>query len=202
MSALAVLAAPSLCLHNGVPTTTSRDVASYFGKRHDNVMRDVSSLLYHLAGGTKGLLKSEDTPSRFFSEEKTLDPQNGQTYPIYRMTKDGFTLLAMGYTGRKALQFKLAYIEAFNRMEQQLRQTPTDGKALLDDLLSNHSRWALYEYNGALCLKPLVGCVINPDDRMSVTTFLSEYLRYDQIGEAVQVLLKRLLPKTFRQATD
>ncbi|MPM83829.1 hypothetical protein SDC9_130898 [bioreactor metagenome] len=41
-------------------------------------------------------------------------------YPAYRMTRDGFTLLAMGFTGKKALQFKLAYIDAFNRMEAKL----------------------------------------------------------------------------------
>ena len=50
-----------------------------------------------------------------------LTEQNGQSYPIYYMNRDGFTLLAMGFTGTKALKFKLQYIEAFNSMEEQVK---------------------------------------------------------------------------------
>lgn len=55
-----------------------------------------------------------------------VNSQNGQSYPEYYMNRDGFTLLAMGFTGSKALQFKLQYIDAFNEMEQQVKfQVPS-----------------------------------------------------------------------------
>jgi len=109
--------APVLAIINGIPTTTSADIARYFGKAHADVLRAIRNLLPQLPDG--GV--------RNFAEAPFKDPQNGQTQPAYRLTRDGFTLLAMGFTGKKALQFKLAYIDAFNRMEAELlaaRQTP------------------------------------------------------------------------------
>ena len=53
-----------------------------------------------------GILKSEDTPSDWFVERQDINPQNGQIYPSFDMTKDGFTLLVMGYTGAKAMEFE------------------------------------------------------------------------------------------------
>ena len=95
---------------NGIPTTTSLDVARHFGKRHDNVLRDIRALIAQLPDG--GVLNFEETPY--------TDIQNGNIYTAYRLTKDGFTLLAMGFTGAEALKFKLAYIAAFNAMEAEL----------------------------------------------------------------------------------
>jgi Rha family phage regulatory protein len=74
----------------------SRDVAAFFGKRHDNVVRDIDNLLKELGEG--GLLNFEQTPY--------VDPQNGQTYRRFDMDRDGFTLLAMGFKGKKALDFR------------------------------------------------------------------------------------------------
>lgn len=64
---------------------------------------------------------------QFFIEEQKTNPQNKQTYTEYLITRDGLTLLAMGFTGKEALKFKLAYIDRFNEMEAQLnaRNTPT-----------------------------------------------------------------------------
>ena len=64
---------------------------------------------------------------RFFIESAYINPQNNQSYPEYLITRDGLTLLAMGFTGKEALKFKLAYIDRFNEMEAQLnaRNTPT-----------------------------------------------------------------------------
>lgn len=102
---------PSLAVINGKPTTLSTDVARYFGKQHFNVLRDIRNLLLQLSDG--GVLNFEET--------SVTDEQNGQAYTAYRLTRDGFTLLTMGFTGKKALQFKLAYIDAFNQMEAKLR---------------------------------------------------------------------------------
>lgn len=101
---------PSVSLHDGRPATTSREVAHYFRKRHDNVVRDIRSIM-------------DNCPEEFtalnFEVSNYLD-QTGRSLPMYIIFRDGFTLLAMGYTGPEAIRFKLAYIEAFNRMEAEL----------------------------------------------------------------------------------
>lgn len=50
-----------------------------------------------------------------------INEQNGQTYPMFLMNRDGFSLLVMGFTGKKAMQFKLEYIKAFNQMEATIK---------------------------------------------------------------------------------
>ena len=112
MSLSAQAISPAITIVGGKPTTLSTDLAQHFGKQHANVLRDIRNLLPQLPNG--GVLNFEEAP---FTDE-----QNGQTYPAYRLTRDGFTLLAMGFTGKKALVFKLAYIDAFNRMEAALHQ--------------------------------------------------------------------------------
>lgn len=90
--------------------TTSLQVAKNFEKRHDNVLRDIENL-------HKDVLNFEE----MFIESTELDSY-GRDRRIYYMNRDGFSLLAMGFTGKKALQFKLKYIGAFNQMEKQLQQ--------------------------------------------------------------------------------
>ncbi len=93
--------------------TNSLLVAEKFGKEHQHVLRDVRNLI------NGGVSKIGDTPA--FSEATYIHPQNGQEYPMFIMNRDGFTLLAMGFTGEKALQFKLEYINAFNKMEEIIK---------------------------------------------------------------------------------
>ena len=66
----------------------------------------------------RGAEKSAD----LFIESKYQHPQNKQWYKEYLLTRDGFSLLVMGFTGKEALQWKLQYIEAFNKMEEQIKQ--------------------------------------------------------------------------------
>lgn len=104
----------------------SRDVAAFFEKRHDNVMRDIRDLV----------AKEPKLALLNFEAFKTKD-LTGESTSHYEMDRDGFTLLAMGFTGAKALKWKLRYIEAFNAMEAELRARPrvmidfTDPKVLL-----------------------------------------------------------------------
>lgn len=56
-----------------------------------------------------------------FVEESYLNSRN-QQQPMFYMNRDGFTLLAMGFTGSKAMEFKLKYIEAFNQMEKKIKE--------------------------------------------------------------------------------
>ena len=80
-----------------------------FGKQHTHVLRDIANLLKNLANPNLGWLKL-----------CSYVDQQGKERPSYEMTRDGFTLLAMGFTGEKALKFKIAYIERFNAMEAAL----------------------------------------------------------------------------------
>lgn len=112
-----------LSTQNGEPVASSRDVAKRFGKRHDHVIRDIEELI-------KGFPKNGDTPM-FFKTEYT-HPQNHQKYPMYLMNRDGFSLLAMGFTGKEAVQWKLKYIAAFNAMEKQLAAQHKEQRAVQD----------------------------------------------------------------------
>lgn len=94
--------------------TNSLLVAEKFGKEHQHVLRDIRNLI------NGGVSKIGETPA--FAEANYIHPQNGQEYPMFIMNRDGFTLLAMGFTGDKALQFKLEYINAFNKMEKILKE--------------------------------------------------------------------------------
>ena len=91
-----------------VTVVTSLDVAETFEKRHDHVLRDVEKL-------------KQDIPNfgeMFF--ETTMPDAYGRSQKVFLMNRDGFTVLAMGYTGEKAMKFKLAYIKQFNAMEKAL----------------------------------------------------------------------------------
>lgn len=99
---------------NGQVVVSSRKIAEDFGKRHDSVLRDINNLI--------GNIGSPQNCGSLFIESEYKHPQNKQWYKEYLMTRDGFTLLAMGFNGDKALQWKLKYIEAFNKMEQALKE--------------------------------------------------------------------------------
>lgn len=88
---------------------SSLEVAKNFGKNHQHVMRDIRNL-------REGVQNWTD----LFYESTYVHEQNKQQYPMYLMNRDGFTLLAMGFTGKDALEWKLKYIQAFNEMEAKL----------------------------------------------------------------------------------
>jgi Rha family phage regulatory protein len=95
----------------GKVTVSSRDVARVFEKRHDHVLRDIKNIIDN--DGEWGL------PN--FGEMSYKD-SHGRQQSEYAITRDGFTILAMGYSGDKAMRFKKAYITAFNEMERTLIQ--------------------------------------------------------------------------------
>lgn len=92
------------------PVTTSIKVAEYFGKEHYNVVRDIKAVIAKC---------SESFNALNFEGVDYVD-QKGEKRPMYLLTRDGFTMVAMGYTGEKAMQFKEAYINAFNEMARKL----------------------------------------------------------------------------------
>lgn len=108
-----------LSTRNGDPVASSRQIAESFEKRHDHVMRDIDTI-------------KKDVPNfgEMFFETEAPDSY-GRPQRTYLMNRDGFTLLAMGFTGKAALEWKLKYIAAFNAMEKQLAQRPQLSRAEL-----------------------------------------------------------------------
>lgn len=109
-------------MHDKQVVTTSLKVAEIFKKEHRDVMEKI-----------RNLTAENSAVKKMFVEDSYLNSRN-QQQPMFYMNRDGFTLLAMGFTGSKAMEFKLKYIEAFNKMEQivrqELPQTPEEKLAL------------------------------------------------------------------------
>ena len=94
---------------DGQVVVSSRRVAENFGKEHKHVLQSI-----------RDILVAEKSATKFFGESK--HEYRGQTFPEYLMNRDGFSLLVMGFTGKKALEWKIKYIQAFNAMEEELRK--------------------------------------------------------------------------------
>lgn len=97
-------------MHDEKVVTTSLKVAEIFEKEHRDVMKSI-----------RNLTAQNFAVKKMFVEESYLNSRN-QQQPMFYMNRDGFTLLAMGFTGSKAMEFKLKYIEAFNKMEKQIKE--------------------------------------------------------------------------------
>lgn len=95
---------------DGQVVVSSRRVAENFGKEHKHVLQSI-----------RDILVAEKSATKFFGESK--HEYRGQTFPEYLMNRDGFSLLVMGFTGKKALEWKIKYIQAFNAMEEELRNS-------------------------------------------------------------------------------
>ncbi|ELY2379438.1 Rha family transcriptional regulator [Salmonella enterica] len=127
MATIPALVQPELCIIAGKVVTSSLAVASYFGKQHKNVIQKIASLE----------CSAEFTELNFQLSEY-IDA-SGRKLPCYQITRDGFAFLAMDFTGKRAAQFKEAYINAFNQMEKQLSKP-----SVLSDAAHNAS--VLYSY--------------------------------------------------------
>lgn len=92
----------------------SRFVAEVFNKEHRDVLKAIRNLIKEESG------YSSDFRQRNFAQSSYINEQN-KKQPCYVMTRDGFTALVMGFTGRRANQFKEAYIRRFNEMEERIK---------------------------------------------------------------------------------
>ena len=104
----------------GTPVTDSLKVARVFGKQHKNVMQQVRNLL----GSAEN-----SAHKNWFYKSTYLDAQ-GKQQPLFVMNRDGFSLLAMSLTGEKALQFKVAFIDLFDKMEKAIAGVQTTTPAI------------------------------------------------------------------------
>lgn len=128
---------PIVSVINNHVTALSTDVAKYFGKNHFHVVRDIEKLIEKLPTCRASIFGASEVQIA-----SNLKNAPAKLIKAYRMTRDGFTLLVMGWTGEKALQFKLAWLDAFNRMEEQLRKQQSFAEQD-STLISNEQQYEL-----------------------------------------------------------
>lgn len=152
---------PEITIHNGRAVTTSIAVANYFEKAHDNVLKKIRAVI-------------ADCPSSYhivnFNEMVREVPGGDgamRQMPMFELTRDAFALIVMGFTGKKALQWKIRYIEAFNAMETELHNRPTSGRR------GSYSIVIDFENDLPICSR-----VLNPGEIvMSYESFMEHALR-------------------------
>lgn len=111
-------------VENEQVVTDSRKVAEVFGKEHKNVIQAIENIT----------AENSAVSSMFYETDYTAG--TGKHYKMYLLNRDGFTLLAMGFTGKQALEWKLKYIKAFNEMEAELK-AKQEPKSQIDILVES-----------------------------------------------------------------
>ena len=127
----------------GVARVDSLYVAEFFEKNHKEVLRDIRNI----AAPNSGL--SKEFAERNFALGSYKDKQN-QKRPCYYLTRDGFTILVMGYTGKKALRFKELYIRRFNEMEELIKslvKARTEFPLLTENIKLLHEKPKPYHFS-------------------------------------------------------
>jgi len=122
-------------VNDGKAVTDSLKVAQVFGKKHKDVLKAIRDLEI-----PEDLRRRNFAPSSFIQKMPNGGTKEVQSFTLAR---DGFTLLAFGFTSRKAMQFKIAYIEAFNRMEARLNGTMKPEEVLKDKIAEFGADWIL-----------------------------------------------------------
>ncbi len=139
---------PRVFAKGGEVLADSRDVAAFFEKEHFHILRDIARLIEQERGlAGEHASRSGCRFDRMFADVETANGAR-RTSPFYVMTSSAFMLLAMGFTGPKALQLKLAYIEEFDRMKAELRRRMApqiEAPAVIEDLGESmrERSWAL-----------------------------------------------------------
>jgi len=131
---------------NGKAFCSSRQVAEEIGKRHADVLRAIEKI----TAPTSGV--SADFNERNFALVTYKDAK-GERRPEYLMTKDGFAILAMGFTGKKAMRFKEAYIRRFNEMEafiRSLQAAKMEFPAFTDAIMAAHEEPKHYHFSNEI----------------------------------------------------
>lgn len=114
-------------IQNNQVVVSSRQIAEHFDKQHKHVLGAIENI------------KAENSAVTSMFCETTYTAGTGKAYKEYLMNRDGFSLLVMGFTGKKALEWKIKYIEAFNKMEEKLKsQIPS---YQITDEIERAKRW-------------------------------------------------------------
>ena len=135
---------------NGQVLASSREVAEKFGKAHGSILKTICGETRngkHVNGLCDEILASGNPLTKYFIKSTYMN--RGKEYPEYLMTRDGFSLLAMGFTGKEAVEWKLKYIDAFNQMEDRLKNGSqlTEEERLKLQLFSKDASEVAYAHN-------------------------------------------------------
>lgn len=172
-------------LTGGEARTTSLMVKEKFGKRHGDVLRAIEKLEC-----------SEEFRQRNFASSSYLNDQ-GKSQPMYEMTRDGFSFLVMGFTGKGAASWKERYIAAFNRMEQELiRRT----------IQQQNADWQQKRLEGKVARRDLTDAIAALEEYILARNpgHRKPYYYHYTVGtyEALYVLEGKRLAKNFRDLLD
>ncbi len=190
-------------LQNQQALTTSLKVAEYFGKRHKDVIRAIEgckSDLHNFAPVENAIIKSSYVDAK------------GESRPMYLLNRDGFTFVVMGFTGKKAAEFKWNYIQAFNAMEAKLAELQSQqwkearlaskvGYKKLSATVQKLARYAascgsktpekIYYSNFARLINKTLG--INPKSRDVLTP--KQLYEIDRLQDIAAIIVDGLLAK-------
>lgn len=123
-----------IIIKNNDLVVDSLTVAEHFDKKHKRVLEDIRKRIEELEnlkiGEPNFGLTSEIALERYFLEDSYIDLQ-GKERPIYYMNQKGFILLVMGYTGQRAFEYKVAYIEQFEQMKKTIERQDYQGENAL-----------------------------------------------------------------------
>jgi Rha family phage regulatory protein len=147
-------------MEDGRALTSSLDVAAYFGKKHMHVLEAIDTLR----------AQAPEALSNFRQGSYTLPATGAQQHRYFEMDRDAFTLLAMGFTGRDALQFKLAYIAAFNALEATLTSAGVQdpGRRALIQALQDQDRLECEQRRQAVAQTNMIATQVDHGDRLLV----------------------------------
>lgn len=169
-----------VCINHRDAVTTTLKVAEVFSKRHDRVIETVRNILIDLPEGVP-----------FFRETSYIDLSNREQI-AYEMNRDGFSLLAMGFTGKRALEFKLKYIDAFNLMEKTLLQ-------------QHNPSWQQQRLEGKVVRRELTDALRDFVDYATSQGSINARFYYQNITKLTYMTLffvKEASPKNFRDVLD
>jgi len=171
-----------------VLTVSTREVAEHFNKRHDHLMRDIKTIQENMGSPQKWV--------DLFVENEYQNEQNNQWYKEYLLTRDGFSLLVMGFTGKEALAWKLKYIDAFNKMEAALKEQntkllPSTYKEALRQLLEQvEENERLLEENNKLAPKATYHDEVLKKPDLISTSIIAKDLGYKSASQLNEVMYK------------
>jgi Rha family phage regulatory protein len=162
----------------------SQLVATVFEKRHDNVLNSIREILSTC---------SEDFSRLNFKESNYK--ARGKEYPCYHLTKDGFTMLAMGFTGEKAIQFKEMYIKRFNEMQNFITSRALiklEFPALTDNIKQMHEEPKSYHYSNELNMINKIVLGMNAKqfkeaNGIDEATSIREHLSSEQLADILEL---------------
>lgn len=157
---------PHVAIRENRVVTDSISVADFFEKRHDHVLDKIRAVMaecdpaYRLPNFREAVYQREN-------------PSGGQSIstPMIELTRDAFVLIAMGFTGKKALQWKIRYIEAFNEMEAELLQRSTPPALPIPDDYANRTEVIYYQD-----FKPIFCRTLNEDEVVISHESMKEWL--------------------------